>query len=109
MKIDIQQLEFVDIKLRNLLGWLESQLGMEPIITSQYRIGDKGVHGTLPLRGTDIRCRCKSVGQAIETMVNSEWIYDESRPEMTCCFLHGQGSNMHLHFQVHHNTRRKQR
>ncbi len=104
MRIDIQQLEFIDIKLRNLLGWLESSIGWEPTITSLYRIDDNGVHGTLPLRGTDIRMRNMTVGQQIEKIINDGWAYDPKRPEKKCAFLHGNGANLHLHLQVHPNT-----
>jgi len=57
MKINIGQLEFIDKTLRHILVELEHQVGVEFIITSLYRIGDNGVHGTLPLRGIDLRSR----------------------------------------------------
>ena len=105
MKIDIGQLEFIDQKLRNVLMWIESTFGVEPIITSLYRIGDNGVHGTLPLRGTDIRTRNKGVGEAMEKEINDKWVYDPERTDKKVAFLHGLGANLHLHIQVHPNTR----
>jgi len=104
MKIDIAQLEFVHIKLRNLLVWTELQTGFEFTGTSLFRMNDKGVHGTLPLRGTDYRMRNKHVGEAIAKMINDVWKYDSKRPEKVCAYLHGKGSNMHLHLQIHPNT-----
>jgi len=106
MRIDIEQIEFVDRNLRDILLWIEDRTEEEQTITSLYRIDDPGVHGSLPLRGTDLRCRDISKGRVIREMVNSRWQYDHSRPEKKCCVLHGEGYNLHLHLQVHPNTRR---
>jgi hypothetical protein len=73
------------------------------IITSAYRPGDKGVHGTQPLRGIDFRCRDAVVGKRIEGWINQRWKYDSLRPEKKCAVWH----NVHLHLQVHNNTRKK--
>jgi len=107
MKIDIKQLEFIDKNLRDILVFIEKETGLEFTITSLYRICDNGVHGSLPLRGTDLRCRDKFIGGVVEQIVNEKWLYDSDRREKHCAFLHGQGSNMHLHIQVHPNTVRK--
>lgn len=104
MKIDIQQLEFIDKKLRLILVELEGFTGVEFTITSLYRIGDNGVHGTLPLRGTDLRMRLPAVGLELEDFINNTWEYDPERSEKKCAMLHGKGSNLHLHIQVHPNT-----
>ena len=40
----------------------------------------------------------------IEDLINTNWIYDSNRPEKQCALLHGEGSNLHLHIQVHPNT-----
>ena len=104
MRIDIRQLEFIDKRLRNLVVWLEKETGLEFTITSLYRIDDSGVHGTLPLRGIDLRMRDEATGGMIESLVNCYWIYDPARIGKKCCFLHGKGSNLHLHLQVHKNT-----
>lgn len=104
MKIDIKQLEFINKDLRNILLFIEKETGHEHTITSLYRIDDGGVHGTLPLRGTDLRMRNESVGKIIESIVNNKYSYDPARPEKKCAFLHGSGSNLHLHIQVHPNT-----
>jgi hypothetical protein len=103
MKIDFMQLEFIHPTMRKLLQWLE-EIGIEFTITSLYRPGDEGVHGTLPLRGVDIRVRNSELGQLIMDMINRSWSYDKNRPEFDCALLHGRDSNMHLHLQVHPNT-----
>ena len=107
MKIDIAQIKSFHPKLRRILTWLEYETGFEFCNTSPYRIGDKGVHGTLPLRGWDIRCRNKKIGAAIRSVINQNWIYDPDRPSKKCCMLHGEGKNLHLHVQVHPNTVRR--
>jgi len=108
MKIDIGQLEFIDKTLRHILVELEHQVGVEFIITSLYRIGDNGVHGTLPLRGIDLRSRNAMIGAEIESLINHTWEYDRKRPSKNCAMLHGNGSNLHLHIQTHLNTRRRE-
>lgn len=107
MKIDIAQLVFIDKRLRAILLSIELQTGVEFTITSLYRIEDTGVHGTLPLRGTDLRCRNKEVGKEIERLINEKWMYDHKRPNKQCAVLHGAGTNLHLHIQVHSNTNRR--
>ena len=104
MKIDIGQLEFIDKKLRHILTSVEDGTGFEFTITSLFRIGDNGVHGTLPLRGTDLRMRSVNTGDAIEKWINERWEYNPETPGKSCAFLHGHGSNLHLHVQVHLNT-----
>ncbi|RKZ92899.1 MAG: hypothetical protein DRQ40_08220 [Gammaproteobacteria bacterium] len=107
MRVDLNQLEFIHQALRNILIELEAYTGFDFTITSLYRIGDRGVHGQLPLRGTDLRMRDKTTGQAIQKIINDRWAYDPARPDMECAILHGNGSNLHLHVQIHHNTERK--
>lgn len=102
---DIQQHEYIHKDLRKLLLWLEDETGLTFTMTSQYRIGDNGVHGTMPLRGTDLRMRHQLIGVSIKTYINKHWKYDPSRPTKECCVLHGEGSNLHLHIQVHPNTK----
>lgn len=108
MKIDYKQMEFLSPLLRGLLKSAEDiayhQGSPRPTITSLYRIGDKGVHGTLPLRGADLRCRNKAAGERFVDKINQEWQYDPARPKMKCAILHGTGYNMHIHLQVHPNT-----
>lgn len=104
MRTDYKQLEYLHQYLRNLLSWLEHQTGIEFTNTSNRRIGDKGVHGTDPCRGYDLRMRNQYIGEAIAKVINSHWIYDPERPHLKCAVLHGEGADMHLHLQVHNNT-----
>ena|SRR5210317_68990 len=104
MKIDYQQLEFLHPKLRQLMKFVEDQTGLEFTITSLYRMNDNGVHGTLPVRGCDLRMRDSNIGASLQQTINSYWEYDASRPEKVCAICHGKGYNLHLHLQVHDNT-----
>ena len=106
MKIDLAQLEFINPLLREITLAVEERFG-EKTITSLYRIGDKGVHGTLPLCGLDLRCPSQGHGQEVEKWVNANWIYDPSRPEKKCCIFHNVGNGWHLHLQVHSKTRKR--
>lgn len=74
------------------------------IITSAYRPGDKGVHGTQPLRALDFRCRDAVVGKRIEGWINQRWKYDNLRPGKKCAIWHNVYGS-HLHLQVHDNTK----
>ncbi len=104
MRIDIDQIEFINKKLRDIVTGLEEDTGLKFTVTSIYRDGDKGVHGTMPVRGIDLRCRHAKLGRIIEEIINTKYQYDSKRPELDCCFLHGEGYNLHLHIQVHPNT-----
>jgi len=104
--IDFQQLEFVDIKLRKIHKWIEEKTGLTFTITSIYRINDPGVHGKLPVRGTDIRIRNKEIGEIITDYINKNWQYDINRPNLKCAVIHGEGYNLHIHLQVHTNTKK---
>lgn len=107
MKIDIEQLEFIDENLRLIVTELEQDFGMEFTITSLYRIGDDGVHGTLPLRGIDLRCWDDRVGKILQDSVNDSWLYDPDRPYINCCLFHSVGKGFHLHIQTHPKTQRR--
>ena len=93
-----------DDKLLVLVEDLEYLLG-SATVTSLYREGDTGVHGTVPVRGVDCRCRNLEVGEAIAKWLNSRHVYDPARPNMQCAVAHDAGSGPHLHLQVHPNTR----
>lgn len=105
MKIDLNQLEFINPILREMAISVEENFGVEFCVTSLYRIDDPGVHGTLPLRGLDLRCHDPFTGEAVETYVNAIYEYDPDRPSKKCCMYHdaGQGG-FHLHLQVHPKT-----
>ena len=104
MNIDYKQLEFIDIKLRRVMSWLEDETGLIFRITSLYRIGDSGVHGTLPVRGWDLRCRNEQIGKVLSELINSHWVYNPEKPGKKVAIDHGDGSNYHIHLQVHANT-----
>ena len=106
MKIDIKQLKFIDQTLRDILVWAEKATGLEFTITSIYRDGDTGVHGAMPVRGVDLRMRNLSVGREVTSLINREFSYDPSRIGLKCAVLHGADSNLHIHVQVHPNTKR---
>lgn len=108
MRVDYEQLQFIDLNLRKMLKEIEDTFGIQTI-TSLYRINDQGskVHETLPLRAVDLRCFFDPMGQMIRDFVNSRWIYDTERPEMKACLYHDTGGGIHLHFQVHPNTVRR--
>ncbi len=104
-RIALQQLEFIDPKLRQIFEDLEQFFG-ELTVTSLYRIGDKGVHGQLPLRGIDVRCHDPARGKMAESYMNNLWNYDPNRPEMKVCIFHDVGKGAHLHLQSHPNSTR---
>jgi hypothetical protein len=90
--------------LVDLFQWIQETLVEEfPIITSAYRKNDKGVRGTDPLRGLDIRGKGKEAIEKVEK-INSHWEYDSSRPHMKCAIVHNVGKGEHIHLQVHPNT-----
>ena len=105
-RIDLDQLEFVHPKLREIMREIDRKFG-EQIITSMYRIGDPGVHGCLPLRGIDIRCRGEKEDRELVDFVNNTWKYDYKRPAMKCAIKHDTGQGLHIHLQVHPNTARQ--
>lgn len=93
--------------MMELLLFLDEEYGVIPTITSGYRSGDKGVHGTKPLRGIDIRSWGNSYSplELAET-INEEFCYDNRRPHLKCAKYHDVGQGAHLHLQVHPNTQR---
>lgn len=93
----------LDPKLQEIAEWAKDNWGLD-IITSGYRPGDTGVHGQQPVRGLDLRCRDRQVGEMVEALINSKWKYDPNRPNMNCCLFHDIGQGIHLHLQVHPNT-----
>lgn len=103
MQIDIGQLEFIDVMLRDILTSVEIETGWEFTLTSLYRMNDDGVHGTLPLRAADLRVRDGVMGKHLENWINDRWEYHEGSGKH-CALLHGEEYNLHLHVQVHPNT-----
>ena len=95
----------LDPKLIEIANWVKKQFGLD-VVTSAYRPEDPGVHGDH--RGLDLRCRNIAKGEEVEAAVNERWEYDPERPSKKCALYHDAGSGIHLHLQVHPNTRRRQ-
>jgi len=93
--------------VKDVEDMLKAITGTEPTLTSDYRPGDKGVHGTIPLRGADVRCHDQHVGEKVAGKMNQQWEYDHARRWMVCVIFHDVGQGAHLHCQVHPNTRKK--
>jgi hypothetical protein len=104
MNISISNLKFINKTLRELAEWVEVETGVAFTITSLFRIEDSGVHGTMPLRGIDLRMRDATIGKAVETLINEYWVYDYKRPRLKCALFHDAGTGLHLHLQTHKNT-----
>lgn len=94
----------VDKKLQEICEDLCNHSSVACTITSAYRPGDPGVHGTQPLRGLDLRCKIASIGKATCDYINSRWQYDPSRPDKVVAMYHNVGQGDHIHLQVHPNT-----
>lgn len=107
MKLDIVQISFFHPTLRKILIQLEGITGIEFTITSLYReksSKESGIHSTIPLRAVDLRIHDVHIGHVIEARINNNWQYDPMRKEKKVALLHGK--SMHLHIQVHDNTKR---
>lgn len=107
MRIDIQQLDFIDGHLKTIAMDIENHFSVEFEVKSLYRIDDPGVHGQLPVRGLDLGCKDQKFGDLVSDYVNSKWEYDHKRPEMKCCICHDAGQGLHLHLQTHPNTEQR--
>lgn len=91
--------------LQELLLWFRKTFG-EPMITSAFRNNNTGVHGTIPLRAIDIRSYIYTSPENVVETINKFWSYDSNRPNFQCAILHNTGKGMHIHLQVHPNTRK---
>ena len=117
-------------KLIAIAIWIYRTFG-KLYITSGYRKGDKGVHGTISCRGMDIRSNVYHPDpQVVVDAINVHFRYDPlKRPEMMCAVYHAVCPNpecghnnsipyhprcekcntnitlqWHIHLQVHDNT-----
>jgi len=96
-----------DPKLIEILTWLAGKYPEQIIITCGYRAGDKGVHGTIPCRAVDIRSWTFKHPDRVTNYINYEWVYDSERPGKKVAIFHDAGSGLHIHLQVHRNTRKR--
>lgn len=92
------------LKMIALLTWIYVRYS-KVVITSAYRKGDSGVHGTIPCRGIDIRSWVYDDPQKIIDDINAHWIYDDKRPEKKCAILHDSGQGEHVHLQCSNRTK----
>lgn len=86
-----------------LIAWVATRYS-GVVFTSGYREGDKGVHGTLPCRGMDIRSRIYDDPEKVVNDINTHFIYDPNRPDKRCAILHDMGKGEHIHLQVYPDT-----
>lgn len=93
--------------LCRLAQWVGDGFGLR-LITSASRPGDSGVHGALPVRGLDLRCRDQALGRRVERAVRAAWVYDPARPWLHAALYHDAGSGLHLHLQVCDETTPRQ-
>lgn len=102
--VDYDHISFFHPRLREVMRDLEDEFG-DQVITSLWR--KEGVHGTIPLRAVDLRCRNMAHGREIERWVNDKWIYDPTREGFEVCLYHDTGQGIHLHVQVDEHTLRR--
>jgi len=74
------------------------------IITSAYRAGDTGVHGTNPLRAFDLRSTVFDNAMDVCDDINNNWTYDSMRKSKLVAMIHDIGQGIHFHIQIHSNT-----
>ena len=88
----------------NLVNWIFLQFG-KVTLTCGHRPGDKGVHGTDPYRGVDIRSWIYSDPQGIVKKINKAWDYNHpTKKHLNCAIYHDSGSGDHIHLQVRDST-----
>ena len=104
--ISLLQAEY-DETLIDIIAWLAVEYPERIVITCGYRAGDKGVHGTKPCRGIDIRSWTFKHPKRVANYINLEWEYDYKRPHKVVAYVHDSGSGIHFHIQCHSNTRRR--
>lgn len=93
----------LEVVARYFDSMLQDEFNTVGVVTSLYRDGDTGVHGTLPCRGIDFRANIFDMKTAkiVADRINSRFVYDVDRANLLVCLLHGEGANIHFHLQVH--------
>lgn len=90
-----------DRKLIDVLCWMIFIKEWPVVVTDFFRKGSRGVHGTDPVRGLDIRSSIYADPRAVEFEVNENWVYDNTRPDKQVALYHNAGTGFHFHIQVH--------
>lgn len=96
--------------LIDIICYVAEKYGL--VITESFRekLHPNDLHGTDPVRATDIRewCYVGSIAKEIETDINKRWLYDPGRPHKNCAWIHEnrKTKGVHFHIQVHPSTRR---
>ncbi len=99
-----------DLKLLQIIWWVDQSWPDLLTITSGYRAGDIGsVHATIPCRGIDIRSWVYKDPYRVKKRINEYWEYDPNRPDKEVCVLHDTGSGWHMHIQCCKNTRKRKK
>lgn len=96
-------------KMIALIMWIVTRYS-ETVITSAYRpkkihSKDSGIASTVPCRHLDIRSWIYPDAQKVADDINEHWHYDPKRPEKKCAVFHDVGQGVHIHLQVHNNTK----
>jgi hypothetical protein len=79
----------------------------DKLIREKYKLHPwQSVHQTTPIRGIDLRLHNSS--RKLADYINSNWQYDHERPKLKCALIHDSGYGLHVHLQVHPNTKRKE-
>ena len=96
-------------KLKDVVIWFDFTFPGKLCITDGYRKGDKGCHGTEPLRAIDQRSWVFQDPKAIADKINAEWEYDPARSGkyLVCLYHKTKSGSPHFHIQVSDHTRRR--
>ena len=115
--------------LRNLIGWWIDNIGSMCITEGRRKKKHlHDLHGSNPVRAIDARSRIYVKPDMVADKVNKVWIYDPTRPQMKCVYLHARcpkcghnnqapwhghcdkcniniTGNWHFHIQIHPRTK----
>lgn len=96
-----------DKTLSEIEFWIVNNFGM--MVTCAYRkqYHKSDLHGVIPVRAKDIRSWCYKEPEKVVEAINKRWAYDPSRPTKKVAVYHNSGQGIHIHLQVHPNTKRR--
>jgi len=94
--------------LLSLFKWIAERY--TPVVITCGYLHKKfwSVHGTYPLRALDIRSWVYPFPQTVCNNINAAWEYDHTRPNLKCAVYHNVGHGLHIHLQVHDNTKKRE-